>query len=374
MTPPKPFAVGHVRVRPVASRGVKDGLSYWRAERYAGGKSESVWAGWATAEQALSTVARLVGGIAPTEREGTTVRDLLELWIGRQEDRRDARQLSPNTVRAQTNAAEHLVTHIGAVLCTRVDVRVLERMLAARAKEGGAPLTIQQELVALRCAWRWGRDVGHVDGELVRVSFKAEPVSEKHTPTRADVAAVLPHLVGWRRMVVELLAATGCRVGEVAALRVEDLHLVDGEMRVKGKTGARNVKLPPPTVRHLAAWVEDRSAGKLWTVDAPTVIHKLGSALTEACAAAGVRRFTPHGIRRLVRALLRRSGADASVSAGMLGHSPLVMMRYYDQVDADEEVSAMRLARLGYLTPEDEKVVELQTLSPRTTPAHQPRK
>lgn len=365
----KPFAVGHVRVRPVLSRGIKEGRAYWRAERYAGGKTESVWAGWATQDEALATVARLVGGITPSQREGTTVRDLLEFWIARQEDRRDARQLSPNTVRAQTNAAEHLVTHLGSVLCTRLDVRILERMLAARSKEGGAPLTIQQELVALRSAWRWGRDVGHVDGDLAKVSFKAAPISEKYTPTRADVAAVLPHLVGWRRMVVELLAATGCRVGEVAALRVEDLHLVSAEMRVKGKTGARNVKLPPPTVRHLDAWVGERKSGKLWIVAAPTVVHKMGGTLSEACEAAGVRRFTPHGIRRLVRALLRRSGADASVSAGMLGHSPLVMMRYYDQVDADEEVSAMRLARLGYLTPEDEKVVELQTLAPRTTPA-----
>ena len=366
---PKPFVVGRVRVRALAARGQRDGAWYWRAERYTQGASETVWTGWATADEAERTVARIVGGVAPAPAAGTTVRDLLELWIARQEDRRDARQLAANTVRAQTYATEHLVTHLGHVLVDRVDARAIERTVAARAREGAAPLTIQQELVALRSAWRWGMEAGHVDHGLPKVQHRAEAISDRYTPSRGDVEAVIAELTGWRRPAVELLASTGCRLSEVATLRVEDIDHEHQCLRVRGKTGRREVPLAPPALRRLLAWVGDRSEGPLWGVAPNSFRHTLGPAIHRAAVRAGVRPWTPHGLRRWVRALLRRSGTDPSVSAELLGHSVAVMQRYYDQVDAEESRDAMRRARVGYLSREDDRVVELPGVNTRTRPA-----
>lgn len=370
-TPPKPLVVGRVRVRALAARGHREGAWYWRAERYTEGKSETVWTGWGTPEEAERTVARIVGGVAPAPVAGTTVGDLLELWIGRQEDRADARQLSPNTVRAQRNAAEHLVTHLGHVLVDRVDARAIERAIAGRSREGAAPLTVQQELVALRAAWRWGKEAGHVDRELPRVHHKAEAVSERYTPSRGDVEAVIAELTGWRRPAVELLASTGCRLSEVGALRVEDIDLEHQCVRVRGKTGRREVPLAPPAMRRLLAWVGERTSGPLWGVAPGSVRHMLGPGIHRAAKRAGVHPWTPHGLRRWVRSLLRRAGTDASVSADLLGHSVAVMQRYYDQVDEEEAREAMRRARVGYLGGDaDGQVVDLPSVTTRTRPAH----
>jgi integrase len=364
---PKPFVVGRVRVRALAARGQRDGAWYWRAERYAEGASETVWTGWATADEAERTVARIVGGVAPAPAAGTTVRDLLELWIARQEDRRDARQVAPATVKWQVLAAEHLVTHLGHVLVDRIDGRQLERMVAARVAEGGAPLTIRLEIVAIRAAWAWGREAGHVDRELPRIKHRAEAVSDRYTPTRSEVEAVIARLSGWQRAVTELLASTGCRIGEVAQLDAADVDVGASCIRVRGKTGRRTVPLAPPAMRRLECWLGGRATGPLWGRTVLTVRQTLGPALREAAEDAGVRAFTPHGLRRWVRGLLRRSGADASVSASILGHSVAVMQRYYDQIDAEEEHAAMRAARLGYLGDTDERVVELPRT--RTGPA-----
>ena len=366
-TPPK-FVVGRVRVRALAARGHREGAWYWRAERYTEGASETVWTGWATAEEAERTVARIVGGVAPAPVAGSTVRDLLELWIGRQEDRRDARQVSTSTVKWQILAADHLVTHLGYIQAERLDARGLERMVAARVAEGAAPLTIRLELTAIRAAWAWAREAGFVERELPRIRHRAEAVSDRYTPTRGEVEAVLAGLHGWQRACYELLASTGCRIGEVAHLRVQDLDVERSCIRVAGKTGRRVVPLSPPALRRVLVWLDGRTEGPLWGRTPLTVRQMLGPAMRAVAAAAGVRPFTPHGLRRWVRGLLRRSGADASVSASLLGHTVAVMQRYYDQIDAEEEQSAMRVARLGYLGTDDDRVIDLP-LPARTKPA-----
>ncbi len=69
--------------------------------------------------------------------------------------------------------------------------------------------------------------------------------------------------------------------------------------------------------------------------------------LPRACKQAGVKRFTPHSLRRAEVDGFLRSGVDVGVAAEHLGHSPKVMLNIYRQVSAEDLRAAVEKSGLG---------------------------
>lgn len=63
--------------------------------------------------------------------------------------------------------------------------------------------------------------------------------------------------------------------------------------------------------------------------------------------ALGVRRFTSHGIRRMVLDLYYEAGVDVGTVAAQLGQSPQVALKYYRQATQGQRTRAVALAGLG---------------------------
>lgn len=63
------------------------------------------------------------------------------------------------------------------------------------------------------------------------------------------------------RAIFEVLYATGCRIGELAAARIEDLDLQDRSMRVRGKGSERTVYFGPRVQRALTKYIAGRTQG-----------------------------------------------------------------------------------------------------------------
>ncbi len=62
---PKPAEVGEVRLTVMASRGCQQGDRwYWRARRK--GERDTLWTGWASRDEAMAAVARLVARGLPS--------------------------------------------------------------------------------------------------------------------------------------------------------------------------------------------------------------------------------------------------------------------------------------------------------------------
>ncbi|MEK0430863.1 MAG: hypothetical protein RL139_667 [Gemmatimonadota bacterium] len=364
MNRPSPRSVGDIRIR--AARGPDtSGRWYWRAMRL----DETVWVGWATEADAVRAVASLVARDAVGEERGEdvrTVRDLLELWMGYQSERAD---LSPHTVAGRRIACRQVVRVLGAVLADRLDRATMERLRDTRIREGAASSTVHQELSAVCSAWRWARESGLVPArDLPRPRLRVEPRRASVTPSRGDVVEVLQELTGWARVAAYLYASTGCRLGELAAVRLDQLDLEAGTLTVRGKTGAREVPLAPPVVRELEAWLLERAPGaRLFGVSAQTMRTNLRRLIHAAVERINARRaerrlplvtpWSPQGFRRAVVDALYRSGVDIGVAASIAGHSPSTALRAYRRVTTDERASAARMARLGYLVDGD--VVEL---------------
>ena len=202
-------------------------------------------------------------------------------------------------------------------------------------------------------AWRWGRQRDYAPlRDLPRVRVNIDPtrfVIEHRTPSGDDVAKVLGVLEGERRLAVLLLATTGARVREVCLLRRCDLDSRNGRLTLAGEEGKNGVRVFPLPV-HVANEVLDRADGS----DAPLLVlprhadQCVRSTLNRACKAAGVPRFTPHGLRRLVVDTMIRAGVEVATAAKLTGHSVEVMLRLYRQVSDEDRVLAVATAKLGH--------------------------
>ena len=336
------------------------------------GKEETVWTGRAEREEAKRIVnAKMASGelfADKKEQPITTMRDLLECWVGAQEQRVD---LAANTYRGYKKASERLVDSMGAVLISGLHRGSLDRYRDQRLRAGAAPSTVGLELQVLRSAWRWGQDLGVCPHHrLPTPRLPKERRYSHRTPTRGDVAKVLEVLDGWQRLAVLLLYATGARPGEVTHLRWDDLDLERGLAHLgrhvgARKTGERTVPLPASVLAELDAWGQGEREGYVLRGEPETARSVLGFYVKQACKRAGIEHWTPMGLRRLAEDELYRRVGDPSAAALFLGHSPEMAMRHYRKASTTDLRQAMEAAELGKV-PAGE-VIEL---NPRTKTAH----
>jgi site-specific recombinase XerD len=176
----------------------------------------------------------------------------------------------------------------------------------------------------------------------------------------ADVAAVLAAsdvrtCVGLRdQAILLLMARLGLRGGEIAAVRLEDIHWRAGEMEVRGK-GSRIERMPLPAdagqalAAYLTGPASDRPRGcervVFLTVRAPFLPLSLGairSVMPRACRAAGLPAVGGHRLRHSLATRVLRAGAPLPEVAQLLRQRNLAATSIYAKVDYEalREVAA----------------------------------
>jgi integrase/recombinase XerD len=142
--------------------------------------------------------------------------------------------------------------------------------------------------------------------------------------------------------VLETLFATGARVTEVCHLRLEDVDLTQGRIRILGK-GARERLLQLPDRDTLTALLDYHA---LWLDPAsphPFFFHnRLGRRLSEQSVRSILRRhaaqaglthhLTPHMLRHSVATLLLEQGVDIRYIQHFLGHSSITTTQIYTAI------------------------------------------
>lgn len=151
---------------------------------------------------------------------------------------------------------------------------------------------------------------------------------------------------------VDLLFATGMRVGEASALDVRDYFTREAVFRVQGKGGRDRLAfiVDEQTLRIQHAHMEVRarvvtdspalflnaSGGRLSTQGMTNVIARLRRE-------ARIRRhITPHMLRHTVATLLLRNGVDIRVVQEFLGHASIATTQRYTHVSKEHMVRVLR--------------------------------
>ncbi len=279
---------------------------------------------------------------------------------------RDERGLSANTVAAYERDVAQFFEFAarGRVAAPdQVEPLLLRRFLAQLHTRGLAASSLARKAAALRACFRYLTRRGLV---------QANPAAALGTPRGPQrLPAVLKQRqvnqllagpqpvdpVGLRdRAVLELLYATGIRVGELCGLRLHSIDLAAGSVRVLGK-GAKERIVPfgePARVALVDYLTRGRPAMKP-DVAAAIPASETGNGLGEALffnrrrrpmtprdvrgmleryrAAAGVPQGTsPHTLRHSFATHLLEGGADLRAVQELLGHVALTTTQTYTHV------------------------------------------
>lgn len=246
-----------------------------------------------------------------------------------------------------------------------LDLLTMRTWLAELAGRGHARASIARRAAAARTFTAWAAATGRID---------ADPGPRLLAP-RAD--KVIPHVLSapeasallrtaeeqtadgdatavrdWA--VLELLYASGVRIGELVALDVHHLDFGERLVRVLGKGDKeRMVPFGVPAARALNQWlaVRDRlviattppalflgvRGGRLGGRQVRDVVHRL-------TALAGVRDLAPHGLRHSAATHLLDGGSDLRTVQEVLGHSSLQTTQRYTHISAERLRSAFHQA------------------------------
>jgi integrase/recombinase XerC len=223
--------------------------------------------------------------------------------------------------------------------------------LAERTRAGTNRRTLAREVSGLRRFFRFARLAGLLDVEPVlavreKVRRRRLPrsISEDKLDAAFERTAVLD-VSARDRALLELLYGSGLRVAEAAGLRLEDVDLYSGSVRVRGKGGhERIVPLSGASRATLDEVFAERGVapGRGPSGRLPVFVNLRGGALTVRSMRRIVTRHlpvtaerggsSPHALRHSFATHLLDHGADLRAVQEMLGHARLSTTAVYTHV------------------------------------------
>ena len=278
------------------------------------------------------------------------------------------RNLAPNTVRAYLVDVAGMLEHaarMGVRDVGRVDLRVLRNWLANQQLRGRSRSTLARRASAVRVFTAWLHRTGRAATDAGALLLSPKKGRTLPSVLRADEVEELIESaatqdegpVGLRDVaMLELLYATGVRVGELVGLDLGDVDADRRVLRVLGKgRKERAVPYGSPAAAALDAWLR-RGRPELLTagsgaalflgarggrVDQRVVRQVVHERLS---AVPGAPDMGPHGLRHTAATHLLEGGADLRSVQELLGHSSLSTTQLYTHVSTDRLRSAYRQA------------------------------
>lgn len=279
------------------------------------------------------------------------------------------RDLAPHSVRAYLGDLAAMLEHarrMGHADVGTLDVRTLRSWLAQQQTLGRARTTMARRATSVRVFTAWALRTGHSKtdpGALLGSprAHRALPEALRQDDARAllEVAAAAADggPVGLRDLaILELLYATGVRVGELCGLDVDDLDRERRVVRVLGKgRKERTVPYGRPAEAALAAWLTSgRPALAVEGSGAALFLGVRGGRVDQRAVRTMVHRrlaevpgapdLGPHGLRHTAATHLLEGGADLRSVQELLGHASLATTQIYTHVTTDRLRQAYRQA------------------------------
>lgn len=247
----------------------------------------------------------------------------------------------PSEVASKEGAfRNHLIPFFGRMRLDEIDGRIIERFKAKKLAEELAPktinnfLTMLHKLLAVAVEW-------NIIGHAPAMKWLKAPEPEFDFLDFEEAERLRAAGDGeWAAMITVALK-TGMRLGELLALRWDDVDLVAGRLVVRRavargiigtpKSGkSREIPLSLETVRVLKA--QRHLRGELVFCDQDGALHSKNSCkwpLWRACKRAGLRRIGWHVLRHTFASHLAMRGVPLKAVQELLGHATIEMtMRY----------------------------------------------
>jgi len=150
---------------------------------------------------------------------------------------------------------------------------------------------------------------------------------------------------------LELLFATGIRVGEVSSIDIKDFFIEEALFKIKGKGGRERLAfiVDKVTLQILREYLKTRL--QIETESMALFLNSAGGRLstqgiakiiTQLREDGGIKRnVTPHMLRHTVATLLLRNGVDIRVVQEFLGHASIATTQRYIHIVKEHLISEL---------------------------------
>lgn len=274
------------------------------------------------------------------------------------------RDLSAHSVRAYLTDIRTLADHAGRLGVddpAQLTIRTLRSYLANQQTRGRARSTLARRATSARGFTAWLHRSGRASEDVG--AGLAIPKAHRELPAtlgRDDIRHLFEFevdgpLAQRDLAILELLYATGVRVGELCGLDLDDLDPERHVVRVLGKgRKERVVPYGAPAAEALRGWLHEGRADLVTaTSNAALFLGARGGRVDprtvrrvvhERLADIDGTDMGPHGLRHTAATHLLEGGADLRSVQEILGHSSLGTTQIYTHVSNERLRSAYRLA------------------------------
>ncbi|MDP9174986.1 MAG: site-specific tyrosine recombinase XerD [Planctomycetota bacterium] len=225
--------------------------------------------------------------------------------------------------------------------------------LQNQSRQGKATRTLARRLAAMRSLLRYLATTGHHSAEILQQLERPKP--ERSLPkilSRAQVnqliAAPNPKSMLYARdvAILELLYASGLRASELCDVKLRDINMQVGVVRVLGKGNKeRLVPVGKAAINAIATYLMDcrpklakAATERLFLSRTGKPMERIGLwMLVEKYGRSSglLNHVSPHTLRHCFATHLIGGGADLRVVQELLGHSDIGTTQIYTHVDQD---------------------------------------
>jgi len=297
----------------------------------------------------------------PRTKAGRTLKNFVEEW-----KHNVAPTLKPSTVRA---AESHLRTHIfpmmGEMSLTAINTRNVQAFISALTAKGLTRKTCDNVLQTLSGLLRMAKAWGYIPAVFDRSALSLPREGEKQEErffTAAQVKQIInaseePYSTLWA-----VLSLTGCRAGEVFALKRTDLDFEKRVIRIrrtldaatrlmhapKSRSSSADLPMPEALAKRLHMFLAQRwrenEADLLFCnkVGKPMVRNKVALKLQGTLKDLGIERAALHAFRHMAASELIENGVAPSVVQRQMRHSDSrITLQKYAHVIGDAQRRAV---------------------------------
>lgn len=268
------------------------------------------------------------------------------------------RGLSKNSIEAYIRDISRFRAYVDHTIHTdakTVQMGDIDSFMVQLYTDGASPRSQARALSGIKSFYNF---MLHTDRmEQIPTELVESPRLDRHLPDTLCYDEILSlfdtvdlsHPLGHRnRAILEVLYSCGIRVSELTDLRLSDLFLTDGMIRVTGK--ARKQRLVPISnfaIKMLSLYLEQRATWAVNSTDADIVfLNRNGGKLTRVMIFYIIRRaaqlasihktISPHTLRHSFATHLVQGGADIRAVQQMLGHSSILTTEIYTHLDISD--------------------------------------
>jgi len=277
---------------------------------------------------------------------------MMERFIGKFENYLSIeKNYSVHTLRGYRSDLRELADFLGDKDPKKITHLDLRRFLAELKRRDCARRTVVRKLGAIRSFFRFLSREKYIKNNPADSVFT--PKLEKRLPVFLDAekmrrlvtAPALDNVLGLRdRALLEVLYSSGIRVSELVGLNQEDVDLIAGVIKVRGKGKKERIALLGKEAQAaIRSYMQERQASGSG-MSAAVFLNKRGTRLSDRSVRRVVNKYirqcsieqkiSPHSIRHSFATHLLNNGADLRSVQELLGHKNLSTTQIYTHLSS----------------------------------------